>query len=85
MRGLLKKNNEFLWNKTHSKEFRSIIQTLCTNENLLSYYRPELDLFLETDASGIAIGMAILQSEGNERESLYPIAYGSKALTDAET
>ena len=29
--------------------------------------------------------MALLQSESNERKSLYPIAYGSKLLTDAET
>ena len=53
--------------------------------NLLRYYRPELDLFLETDVSGIAIGMALLQGESNDRESLYPIAYGSKTLMDAET
>ena len=53
--------------------------------NFWHYYRPDLDLFLETDASGVAIGMALLQSEKNERESLYPIAYGSKTLTEAET
>ena len=29
--------------------------------------------------------MALLQSETNERSSLYPIAYGSKTLTVAET
>ena len=29
--------------------------------------------------------MALLQSDSNERESLYPIAYGSKTLTEAET
>ena len=29
--------------------------------------------------------MALLQSEQNERSSLYPIAYGSKTLTAAET
>ena len=51
---------------------------LCSDPKLLRYYRPKLDLFLETDASGIAIGMALLQSESNDRESLYPIAYGSK-------
>ena len=50
-----------------------------------SYYRPDLELFLETDASsGVAIGMALLQSDKNERESLYPITYGSKTLTEAE-
>ena len=29
--------------------------------------------------------MALLQSESNDRDSLYPISYGSKTLTDAET
>ena len=29
--------------------------------------------------------MALMQSEQNERLSLYPIAYGSKTLTAAET
>ena len=52
---------------------------------MLKYYRPDLDLYLKTDASGVAIGMALLQSDENDRNSLYPIAYGSKSLTDAET
>ena len=29
--------------------------------------------------------MALLQSDENDRNSLYPIANGSKTLTDAET
>ena len=29
--------------------------------------------------------MALLQSEQNDRELLYPIAYGSKTLTSVET
>ena len=48
-------------------------------------YRPDLDLFIETDASGKGIGMALLQSDSNERDSLYPITYGSKTFTAAET
>ena len=78
LRGLLKKSNKFIWNYSHTRDFKLIIQTLCNNENLLGYYRPALDLFLETDASGVAIGIALMQSENNDRESLYPIAYGSK-------
>ena len=52
---------------------------------ILRYYKPDLDLFLETDASGKGIGMALLQSIENHRDSLYPIAYGSKTLMPAET
>ena len=58
---------------------------MCNSPKLLRYYRPDLDLYLKMDASRVAIGMALLQSEGNDRNSLYPIAYGSKTFTDAET
>ena len=85
LKGLLKKDNKFIWNKMHSRDFKTIIQRVCSNDKLLHYYRPKLELFLKTDTSGIAIGMALLQRESNDRESLYPIAYGSKTLTDAET
>ena len=85
LRSLLKKINDFSWNDTHSKDFKAIIKTLCENNKLLRCYRPDLDLYLETDASGVAIGMALLQNEMNERKSIYPIVYGSKTLTDAET
>ena len=34
LRGLLKKTNEFIWNETHSAEFKHIIETLC-NPKLL--------------------------------------------------
>ena len=50
----------------------------------MRYYRPELELFIETDVSGKGIGMALLQSKTNERSSLYPIAFRSKTLTSAE-
>ena len=33
---------------------------------MLKYYRPDLDLYIETDASGKGIDMALLQSETNE-------------------
>ena len=58
---------------------------MCKEGKILRYYRPELDLYLKMDASGVAIGMALLQSEENERDSLYPISYSSKTLTSAET
>ena len=85
LRSLLKKSNEFIWTNVHSEDFRKLIDTMCNSPKLLRYYRPDLDLYLETDASGVAIGMALLQSEQNDRSSLYPIAYGNKTLTSAKT
>ena len=75
----------FIWTETHTADFKKLINIMCNSPKLLRYYRPDLDLYLETDASGVAIGMALLQSEQNDRSSLYPIAYGSKTLTGAET
>ena len=73
------------WTDIHSLDFHKIIDALTSEGKVLKYYRPDLDLFIETDASGKGIGMALLQSDSSERESLYPIAYGSKTLTAAET
>ena len=78
LRGLLKKANECIWTRTHTTDFKCIIEALYSEGKLLHYYRPELELFLETDASGIAIGMALLQSESNNRGLLYPLTMVAK-------
>ena len=83
-RDLLKKNSDPKWTDVHSLDFKRIIETLSKEGKVLKYYSPELELFIETDGSGKGIGMVLLQSEENERSSLYPIAYGSKTLTLAE-
>ena len=85
LRELLKKGSEPKWTDVHSLDFKKIIESLCSEGKFLRYYRPDLDLYIETDASGNSIGMALLQSDSNERDSLYTIAYGSKTLTSAET
>ena len=84
LRALLNKGSDAKWMDVHSLDFKRIIDTLCREGTVLKYYKPELELFLEMDTSGKGIGMALLQSDSNEKESLYPIAYGSKTLTPAE-
>ena len=74
LRELLKKGSEPKWTDVHSIDFRKILETFCREGKILKYYKPNLDLFLETDARGKGIGMALLQSKENERNSLYPIA-----------
>ena len=85
LRELLKKGTNPKWMDVHTPDFKRIIETLCKEGKILRYYKPDLELFLETDASGKAIGMVLLQSENDHRNSMYPIAYGSKTLTPAET
>ena len=84
LRALLKKGTNPKWTDVHSLDFKRIIDTLCKEGTVLKYYKPELDLFLETDASGKGIGMTLLQSDSNGKESLYPITYCSKTLNPAE-
>ena len=40
----------------HSNNFKKLINIMCNSPKLLRYYRPDLDLYLETDASGVTIG-----------------------------
>ena len=51
----------------HSLNFKCVIDTLCKEGKILRYCRPEFDFYLEMDASGVAIGMALFQSKENER------------------
>ena len=85
LRALLKKGSNAKWTDVHSLDFQKIIDTLCREGTVLKNYKPELKLFLKTDANRKSIGMALLESDSNEKESLYPIAYESKTLTPAET
>ena len=59
LRDLLKKNSDPKWTDVHSLDFKRIIETLSKEGKVLKYYRPELELFIETDASGKGIGMAL--------------------------
>ena len=63
---LLKKGSDPVWTDVHSLVFQKIIESLCSEGKILMCYRPHLDLYVETDASGKGIGMALLQSENNE-------------------
>ena len=66
LRELLKKGSDPKWTDVHSLDFKRIIETLSSEGKVLKYYRTELELYIETDASGKGIGMALLQSENNE-------------------
>ena len=59
LRALLKMGSDPVWTDMHSLDFHKIIDALCSEGKILKYYRPYLDLFIEMDASGKGIGMAL--------------------------
>ena len=66
LRELVKKGSDPKWTDIHLLDFKKIIETLSSEGKVLKYYRPDLDLYIEADASGKGIGMTLLQSENNE-------------------
>ena len=80
LRALLKKGSDAKWMDVHSLDFKKIIDTLCSEGKILKYYKPDLDLFLEMDASGKGIGIALLQSESNKRKVYTQLLMVAKPL-----
>ena len=68
---------DFVWIDEHEKVFQNI-KKVVSNAPVLAYYDPKEELEIQCDASDKGIGAALLQKG-------FPIAYMSKALTDAET
>ncbi|KAF8751627.1 hypothetical protein RHS01_08519 [Rhizoctonia solani] len=58
------------------------LKTLVTRSPVLIHSNPNLPYYLETDASGIAMG-AILSQQGEDNR-LHPVAYMSKSFSGAE-
>ena len=56
LRALLKKGSDPVWTDVHLLDFRKIIESLCSEGKMLRCYRPDLDLYIETDVSGKGIG-----------------------------
>ncbi len=76
LRQLTKKENPFIWDNTHDEAFTTI-KNLITKPPVLKYYDPASPLVLQCDASDHGLGAALLQNDK-------PVAFASRALTDAE-
>ena len=76
LRQLTKKEKPFHWDSTHNQAFGAI-KHLITEPPVLKYYEPTRPLVLQCDASDHGLGAALIQ-DGK------PIAFASRALTDAE-
>ena len=73
---LLKKDANFTWNASYETAFEWVKQAVISNTTL-RYFDPSLPVTIQVDASQVGLGAALLQNNK-------PIAFASKALTDAE-
>ncbi|KAF8748757.1 Chromo (CHRromatin Organization MOdifier) domain [Rhizoctonia solani] len=81
LHNLTKKDSLWSWNTLEEQAFQEL-KALVTKAPVLIHSNPNMPYFLETDASGVAMG-AILSQRG-EDNCLHPIAYMSKSFSGAE-
>ncbi|KAF8761059.1 hypothetical protein RHS01_00629 [Rhizoctonia solani] len=81
LHNLTKKETPWSWGGPEEAAFQEL-KTLVTQSPVLIHSNPELPYYLETDASGVAMG-AILSQRGPDNR-LHPIAYMSKSFSGAE-
>ena len=77
LRKLTHKDTDWQWSGSHQADFhrlKSLISTECT----LTYFDPRRPTVIQVDSSLKGLGAALLQDDK-------PVAFASKALTDAET
>ena len=77
MRDLTQANVQCVWREAQQAAFEALKRAVATTP-VLRYYNLEEEVTLQCDASQSGLGTAILQNG-------QPIAYASRALTDAET
>ena len=73
---LLRKDGDFTWNASYEAAFLQVKQAIVSNTTL-QYFDPSLPVTIQVDALQVGLGAALLQNNK-------PIAFASKALTDAE-
>ena len=85
MKGLLKKQNAFVWNEAHTKSMDAV-KAIITGPQCLAHFNPKLPTTLLTDASRTGLGYVLIQTE--ETLSSKPvrklITCGSRFLSEAE-
>ena len=80
------------WNTSYQQMFNKA-KSLIKAEVCMKFYDDTKPLYLETDASGVGLGVTLLQLHNNtacqkgmapDNTNLHPIAFASKSLTGAE-
>ncbi|QRW15573.1 Retrotransposable element Tf2 protein [Rhizoctonia solani] len=81
LHNLTKKETPWSWGNLEETAFQEL-KSLVTRSPVLIHSNPNLPYYLETDASGVAMG-AILSQRGEDNR-LHPVAYMSKSFSGAE-
>ncbi|KAF8750028.1 hypothetical protein RHS01_09631 [Rhizoctonia solani] len=81
LHNLTRKETTWSWGNLEEAAFQEL-KVLVTKLPVLIHSNPGLPYYLETDASGVAMG-AILSQQGSDNQ-LHPIAYMSKLFSGAE-
>ncbi|KAF8694100.1 hypothetical protein RHS03_08246, partial [Rhizoctonia solani] len=81
LHNLTRKETPWSWGNSEEATFQEL-KALVTQSLVLIHSNPNLPYYLETDASGVAMG-AILSQQGKDNQ-LHPIAYMSKSFSGAE-
>ncbi|KAF8761585.1 hypothetical protein RHS01_01289 [Rhizoctonia solani] len=81
LHNLTKKEVPWSWEAQEEEAFQEL-KSLVTHSLVLIHLNPDLPYYLETDASGVAMG-AILSQRGEDNR-LHPIAYMSKSFSGAK-
>ncbi|QRW20747.1 Retrotransposable element Tf2 protein [Rhizoctonia solani] len=81
LHNLTRKENTWTWGTLEEEAFQEL-KSLVTQSPVLVHSNPELPYYLETDASGVAMG-AVLSQQGEDNR-LHPVAYMSKSFSGAK-
>ena len=91
LQALIKKNSEYVWTDVHDRVFKELKDRV-SKDCLIQFYDPYKPLFVECDASKQGIGCIMLKPDDSIPadvnhgipSNLWPVAYASKSLSEAE-
>ena len=81
IRKLLRKDVEWKWGSEEQETFDKL-KTLVTSETVLAHFDPKLETYLITDAGAVGVGAILAQKQPDE--TLRPVHYASRSLTNQE-